>query len=108
MNKRRKVLTPERIEGVRREATRDEISAASGKVVIPNRIRSLRYRSRLTQVELAKLLNRDVVTISLHENGVRELDEKDIRDYCKVFKCPTHHIFLRPREGENTDWKVDE
>lgn len=103
-----RVLTPERINRMREEVAKSEIDALSGKMAIPNRIRTLRYRSRLTQVELAVLIKRDVVTISLHENGARELDEKDIRDYCRVFKCPTHHLFIRPREGENTDWKVDE
>jgi transcriptional regulator with XRE-family HTH domain len=66
------------------------------KMKYPNRIRFLRRRSRLTQKELAKLVDRDLSTVSRHESGLREMDERDIIDYSRVFKCRSYEIFMKP------------
>lgn len=64
----------------------------------PNRLRFLRRRSRLTQKELAKLTDRDLSTVSRHEKGTRELDERDIIEYSRVFKCRSYELFMKPKK----------
>lgn len=71
----------------------------------PNRIKFLRRRSRLTQRELAKLLDRDISTVSRHEKGLREMDERDIIDYSRVFKCRSYELFMKPNKP--TEFKDD-
>lgn len=61
---------------------------------IPNRIKELRERSRLTQEELGKLLGVDATTISKHETGDRALSDDKVMAYAKVFKVSTHEIFV--------------
>ena len=64
---------------------------------VPNRLRTLRFRSRLTLKELAKLLDRSEACVSRHESGRRNLDAQDIVDYARVFKCESYEIFMEPR-----------
>jgi transcriptional regulator with XRE-family HTH domain len=58
----------------------------------------LRRRSRLTQQELAKLMDLDDSTVSKHEAGERSLDSDIISRYAKVFKCQSFELFVRPEK----------
>ena len=62
----------------------------------PNRIRELRIRSRLTRKELGKLIDRSPFTVARHESGERSIDQRDVRDYARVFKCTVHELFTEP------------
>ena len=59
-----------------------------------NRIRELREAQKLTQKELAKLVDLDHTTISKHESGARSLGRDEILKYARVFKCETYEVFL--------------
>lgn len=77
----------------------------SGHIEIqPNRLRKLRFRSRLTQRELGVLTGIDHTTISKHESGDRGLDQHDIMQYSRVFKVNTHEIFM---DTEDRPWQEE-
>ena len=63
---------------------------------VKNRLAELRQQSRLTQKEVAKILERDVVTISRHENGHTSLSRGDIEAYARLYKGRTVELFLSP------------
>lgn len=64
----------------------------------PNRLAALRERSRLTQQEIAKLLDLDVTTVCKHESGARSLSQQVVAKYAQVYKVQTLEIFLNPDE----------
>lgn len=60
-----------------------------------NRLSELRARSRLTQEEVAILMNiNDITIISKHENSKRPLTNEVITKYAKLYKVQTHEIFF--------------
>jgi len=62
-----------------------------------NRVRTLRTGGvKLTQEELAKLVGIDSTTVARHEAGSRGLSSEMIDMYARVFKCPTHELFIDP------------
>jgi transcriptional regulator with XRE-family HTH domain len=63
----------------------------------PNRLKSLRERSRLTQKELAKLMDCDFTTISKHESAERGLTKDEIKKYAAIFKCASYELFIDPQ-----------
>ena len=63
-----------------------------------NRLREQRERSRLTQEELAKLLDLDKTTVSKHECGINAMDHRTILRYARVFKIETHELFFKAPE----------
>lgn len=65
---------------------------------VKTRIREFRERARLTQSELAKLMEVDTTTISRHESGSRGLSHTEIAKYCQVFKCMSHELFFTPEQ----------
>lgn len=67
---------------------------SSVKRLPKNRLRELRDRSRLTQEEVAKMLEYDHTTVSRHESGDRALDADDIKKYSRLFKCESYELFL--------------
>lgn len=67
---------------------------------VPNRLKELRAISRLTQEEVAKILDIDSTTISKHENGDRSLSNKDAIAYAQLYKVDTHELFIELSEGD--------
>ncbi|HEM5278599.1 TPA: helix-turn-helix domain-containing protein [Streptococcus suis] len=63
------------------------------KNILGNSIRELRKSKKMTQVELAKLTGYKQNTISNHENGNRQLDERDILAYAKAFEVEPQRLF---------------
>lgn len=59
-----------------------------------NRLRELRKRSKLTQMEVAKLLDLDLASISRHESGGRNLSPEMVKRYARLYKVETHELFL--------------
>lgn len=71
------------------------------EVQIPtNRIKEQRELSRLTQEELAKLMDLDFTTVSRHESSARALSQEDIFKYARIFKIQSYELFLVPTELE--------
>ncbi len=60
----------------------------------PNRIKEQREKSRLTQKELAKLMDIDFTTISKHESGNRGPTPEEVKKYAQIFKCQSYEIFF--------------
>lgn len=63
-----------------------------------NRIRALRERARLTQTELAKLLDVDETAVSRWESGSRPLTPTVLGRLAKIFKCETWELLV-DRDG---------
>lgn len=62
--------------------------------VIPyNRIKVLRETSKLTQKELAKLLDIDHTTVNKHENHLRPISKELVESYSAVFKVSSVELF---------------
>lgn len=59
----------------------------------PNKIRQYRERAKLTQAELAKLVDLTIPSVSRHETGVKPLTDAMLAKYAAVFKVPTHKLF---------------
>lgn len=64
--------------------------------VINNRILELRKRSRLTQKEVAKLLDLSLSLVAKHEAGTRTITPDDIEKYSGLFKVASYELFLDP------------
>lgn len=69
------------------------------KTAKANRLKILRDRSRLTQREVAKLMDIDYTTVSKHEAGTRGLTREEVENYARVFKCESYEIFMEPSEA---------
>src|SRR5438093_7876549 len=63
-----------------------------------NRIRDLREQRKLTQAELAKLLEVDEAAVSRWESGARPLTPTVLARLAKIFKCETWELLL-DRDG---------
>lgn len=61
-----------------------------------NRLKELRTASKLTQVEVAKILNKDFTLVSHHENSTKAIVEEDLKAYAGLFKVQTHEIYMAP------------
>lgn len=59
-----------------------------------NNLKNLRTASKLTQKEVAKLIDKDETLVSMHESGTRNLTQNDILAYAKIFKVQTHELFI--------------
>lgn len=62
--------------------------------ILPNRLKELREQSKLTQEEIAKLMDLDFTTISKHENMDRSIKDTDLEKYARIYKVQTHEIFF--------------
>lgn len=65
-----------------------------GEEAMKNRLRALRDRSRLTQAEVAKLLDIDITTVNKHESGARVPEAETLQRYARLYKVETHELFL--------------
>lgn len=62
-----------------------------------NRLRELRERGTvLSQKDLGLLLGIDETTVSRHESGDRGMTREQITEYARIFRVPSHEIFVRP------------
>ncbi len=64
--------------------------------ITPNRLRELRARVRLTQEEVAKIVDLHFTTVSKHESMTRPLSPKDVEAYAKLYKVDSYEIFMEP------------
>ena len=60
----------------------------------PNRLAVLREQSKLTQSEVAKLLDIDVTTVCKHESCERALPHEAIQSYSKLYKVQSYELFF--------------
>ena len=66
----------------------------------PLRIAELRKSSKLTQSELAKLMDLDVTTVCKHELGTRNPTKPEIEKYARIFNVSSYELFLAPEKLE--------
>ena len=77
--------------------------------ILKNRLRELRETRKLTQQEVAKLLDIDHTTVSRHESGSRDLSPEDIQKYARLYKVESYELFIDPRDlREQEDESEDE
>lgn len=62
-------------------------------MIVKNRLREYRDRSRLSLTEVSMLTGFDTSTISKHENGTRGLTSDAVIRYSKLYKVETHELF---------------
>lgn len=73
-----------------------------------NRLRELRLERKLTQEEVAKLLDIDNTTVSKHETGLRGLSLEDIEKYARLYKVEPFELFISPEDlGKGALIQVD-
>ena len=68
-----------------------------------NRLRELREARKLTQQEVAKLLDIDHTTVSRHESGSRGLNPEDIQRYARLYKVESYELFIDPKDLQEED-----
>ncbi len=68
-----------------------------------NRLRELREARKLTQQEVAKLLDIDHTTVSRHESGSRGLNPGDIQKYARLYKVESYELFINPKDLQEED-----
>lgn len=61
--------------------------------ILGSSIKEVRKSKKLTQKKLAELTGFKQNTISNHENGNRQLDEKDIRIYAQALEVSPQYLF---------------
>jgi putative transcriptional regulator len=71
--------------------------------ILKNRLRELREARKLTQQEVAKLLDIDHTTISRHESGSRGLSPEDIQKYARLYKVESYELFIDPEGLQEED-----
>ena len=60
--------------------------------MLRNNIKNLRLEKKLTQEDLAKVLNLSVSTISMYETGAREPDISTIKNMAEYFNVTSDYI----------------
>jgi len=65
--------------------------------ILKNRLRELREARKLTQQEVAKLLDIDHTTVSKHESGSRNLTPEDVQKYARLYKVESYELFIDPK-----------
>ena len=72
-----------------------------------NRIKQLREENSITQIQLAKKLNKTQQTISLYENGTNEPDLDGYIILSKLFNCTVEYVAGKSDIRNNT-YNIDE
>ena len=72
-----------------------------------NRIKQLREENNITQIQLAKKLNKTQQTISLYENGTNEPDLDGYIILSKLFNCTVEYVAGKSDIRNNTS-NIDE
>ena len=57
-----------------------------------NRIRALRKKNKLTQLQVGKYLGVGNTAVSMYETGQRHLDEETISQLCRLFGCTADYL----------------
>ena len=68
-----------------------------------HRLRELREARKLTQQEVAKLLDIDHTTVSRHESDSRGLSPEDIQKYARLYKVESYELFIDPKDLQEED-----
>ena len=68
-----------------------------------HRLRELLEARKLTQQEVAKLLDIDHTTVSRHESGSRGLSPEDIQKYARLYKVESYELFIDPKDLQEDD-----
>lgn len=70
-----------------------------------NKLKTFRETHKITQTELAKVLNTSQRQVSLYENGIRELKESQIAATCRAYKINPLEILRieEPEMGEKSN-----
>lgn len=63
-------------------------------ITVGERIRSLRKQKKLTQPQLAELINKKISTISAYENGVFDPSIPTIFELCKAFDVSADYLLF--------------
>lgn len=71
--------------------------------ILKNRLRELRETCKLTQQEVAKLLDIDYTTVSRHESGSRGLSPEDVQKYARLYKVESYELFIDPKNLQEED-----
>lgn len=71
--------------------------------ILKNRLRELRETCKLTQQEVAKLLDIDYTTVSRHESGSRGLSPEDVQKYARLYKVESYELFIDPKSLQVED-----
>ena len=61
-----------------------------------NRLKELREAVRLTQEEVSKIVGKDSSLVAHHENSTRAITDDDLSAYARLYKVPTHQLFMEP------------
>lgn len=70
--------------------------------IYPNRLKELRLERKLTLEEVGKIVEYNYTTVSKHESGKIKLPDEVVEKYSKLYKVPTHHIFMEPVDNADT------
>ena len=57
-----------------------------------NRIRALRKKNKLTQLQVGKCLGVGNTAVSMYETGQRHLDEETVSQLCRLFGCTADYL----------------
>ena len=57
-----------------------------------NRIRALRKKNKLTQLQVGKYLGVGNTAVSMYETGQRHLDEETVSQLCRLFGCTADYL----------------
>lgn len=68
----------------------------------PNRLLEQRDRSRLSQSEVAKILDVSIATVSRHESQNRGLTRDMIDKYAQLYKVSAAELFIELPEADET------
>lgn len=71
--------------------------------MLPQRLRQARKSKKLTQTELAKLVNTKKSTISNYETGYSTPSNEMLKDLADVLDTTTDYLLGRVNEPEDTD-----
>lgn len=66
-----------------------------------NRLKYQRTKSRLTQAEVAKLLDTTEATVSRHESAERGLNKEWIEKYAHLYKVSSVELFVEVDTNED-------
>lgn len=69
-----------------------------------NRIKQLREENNITQIQLAKKLNKTQQTISLYENGTNEPDLDSYIVLSEIFNCSIEYIAGKSNVRDNNNY----
>lgn len=73
-----------------------------------NRLKELRQLNNISQKDLAKLLNKAESTISMWENGQREMDYETLKDVANYFQVSIDYLLGKSDVRNISDDRLDD